>query len=385
MCTEPPPRAALRLPEQEKFFEEKIRPILATNCLECHGAKKAGIGSAARLAAGGSRRRRQRREGRRARRARPQPAGQGGQPRGRHHMPPERKLNAEQIAVLTEWVRQGRPVAGRAKVRPLDGAVRRRPAKPHRQDALGLSTRSHVHRLPTIPQSALGNSQSDRCLCPGQARSRRPDSIASGRPPHAHSPRHLRPARPAADARRSRALCRRHFARCLRAAGRSAARLAALRRALGPALARRRPLRRHQGLRLRQGPALSVCLHLSRLRDPGASTRTCPTTSSSCEQLAADQLADTATTSRTLAALGFLTTGRKFNNQQRRHRRPDRRRRPRPPGPDRRLRPLPRPQVRRDSDRRLLLAVRRLRELFGAERPAADRPPPEQSAEYQQV
>src|SRR6476660_8042179 len=27
-------------PEQERFFEEKVRPVLAANCLECHGAKK---------------------------------------------------------------------------------------------------------------------------------------------------------------------------------------------------------------------------------------------------------------------------------------------------------------------------------------------------------
>ena len=59
--------------------------------------------------------------------------------------------------------------------------------------------------------------------------------------------------------------------RRLRPRGRPAARLAALRRALGPALARRRPLCRHQGrrahVRRRPGPALR--LHLPRLRDPG--------------------------------------------------------------------------------------------------------------------
>ena len=27
-------------PEQERFFEEKVRPLLAANCWECHGAKK---------------------------------------------------------------------------------------------------------------------------------------------------------------------------------------------------------------------------------------------------------------------------------------------------------------------------------------------------------
>ena len=52
----------------------------------------------------------------------------------------------------------------------------------------------------------------------------------------------------------------------LREADRSPARLAALRRALGPALARRRPLCRHRRLRNRR--AVSQRLALSRLRHP---------------------------------------------------------------------------------------------------------------------
>ena len=52
----------------------------------------------------------------------------------------------------------------------------------------------------------------------------------------------------------------------LRPAGRPPAGLAAIRRALGPPLARRRPIRRHQGLRLHPGATVSLRLHLSRLR-----------------------------------------------------------------------------------------------------------------------
>ena len=62
-----------------------------------------------------------------------------------------------------------------------------------------------------------------------------------------------RPARPAPDPRGDRRLPRRHRPGRLREAGRPPARLAPLRRALGAALARRRPLRRHP--RLRQGQA----------------------------------------------------------------------------------------------------------------------------------
>ena len=55
-------------------------------------------------------------------------------------------------------------------------------------------------------------------------------------------------------------------------------------------------------------------------------------------------------------------------------RRPHRHGHPRLPGPDGRLRPLPRPQVRRHPDGRLLLALRRLRQQRGPARAAADRP-----------
>src|SRR4051812_33428323 len=35
-----PDQAAALSPAQLKFFEEKVRPILAENCLGCHGEKK---------------------------------------------------------------------------------------------------------------------------------------------------------------------------------------------------------------------------------------------------------------------------------------------------------------------------------------------------------
>jgi hypothetical protein len=96
-------------PEQEKFFEEKIRPVLAAKCWECHGSKKAESGlrldSRAAILAGGE-------------------SGQKGAIAGDpdkslmiqavHHrgdvqMPPEGKLPELQIADLSEWVKQGLP------------------------------------------------------------------------------------------------------------------------------------------------------------------------------------------------------------------------------------------------------------------------------------
>ena len=102
------PGAALT-PEQEQFFEAKVRPILAARCLECHGPKKeeSGLRLDSRQAAldGGD-------SGERA--------VVPGEPdrsllvkainhAGDIHMPPETKLPASEIEVLTDWIRQGLP------------------------------------------------------------------------------------------------------------------------------------------------------------------------------------------------------------------------------------------------------------------------------------
>jgi hypothetical protein len=96
-------------PEQERFFEEKIRPVLATKCWECHGTKKQESGlrldSVAAVLKGGD-------SGK--------PAAVSGEPeksllvqaihhQGDIHMPPDEKLPDDQIAALTTWIRQGLP------------------------------------------------------------------------------------------------------------------------------------------------------------------------------------------------------------------------------------------------------------------------------------
>src|SRR5437763_72418 len=95
--------------EQERFFEEKVRPVLAANCHECHGAKKQESGlrldSRQAVIEGGD-------SGERA--------VVPGEPErsllvkainhvGDYQMPPKRKLADEQIAALTEWVKMGLP------------------------------------------------------------------------------------------------------------------------------------------------------------------------------------------------------------------------------------------------------------------------------------
>ena len=91
---------------QEEFFEAKVRPVLADNCLECHGAQKRKGGlrldiRAAMLKGGET-----------------GPAVVPGKPdesplieviryEGDVQMPPKKKLKAEEIAALTDWVKGG--------------------------------------------------------------------------------------------------------------------------------------------------------------------------------------------------------------------------------------------------------------------------------------
>src|SRR5262245_20729597 len=99
---EPQPTA-----EQLRFFETKVRPVLADNCYRCHGPKKQNNGlrldSRAALRAGGD----------------SGPAIVPGEPakslliRAINHegpeMPPKTKLKPEEIENLTTWVKMGAP------------------------------------------------------------------------------------------------------------------------------------------------------------------------------------------------------------------------------------------------------------------------------------
>jgi len=105
-------------PEQEKFFEEKIRPILATKCQSCHGVEKQEsdlrLDSRAALLKGG---------------ATGEHGAVAGDPdkslllkavryEGDIKMPPDEKdkLSPEQIAALAEWVKMGLPWPASAEV-----------------------------------------------------------------------------------------------------------------------------------------------------------------------------------------------------------------------------------------------------------------------------
>jgi hypothetical protein len=113
-------------PEQLKFFEEKVRPVLANRCYECHGAKKQESGlrldSRAGVLQGGDA---------------GAPAADPGKPdesvliaavrrTGDYEMPPAAKLPDEEIDALVTWVEMGLPwpADGAPGVKPLEEQMR---------------------------------------------------------------------------------------------------------------------------------------------------------------------------------------------------------------------------------------------------------------------
>ena len=103
-----------------EFFERKVRPVLAESCYECHGPEKQKgklrLDSAGAIRAGGE----------------AGPVFVPGKPAESRlitgisygdpefKMPPKKKLSAQQIADLTEWVRMGAPLpAGEAVPAPV--------------------------------------------------------------------------------------------------------------------------------------------------------------------------------------------------------------------------------------------------------------------------
>ncbi len=360
---EPPVPAAS--PEALAFFEAKVRPVLVEQCAKCHGAGKQSGGlrldSRAAILEGGD----------------VGPSVVAGDPdksplvlairhQGDNKMPPKGASSPDPAAdALAQWVRMGAPwpdrpgasAAAKADAGRATGRISpwSTPPPPPRQTRPGWRRRSmgsFWRKLDAAGSPLAPRRQAD------------PDP-----------PGHLRPDRPAADRGRGRRLPRRRRARGVREGGRPPPGLAPVRRAVGPALARRRPLCRHQGVRLHRGNALPVQLHLPRLRDPGLQRR--PALRPVPRR--ADRRRPPAPGGRRPSPGGArVPDGRPPvpERQQRDHRRPDRRRDPRPARPLGHLRPLPRPQVRPDPDRGLLLAPRRLRLVGRARRTARSSPTP---------
>ena len=228
-----------------------------------------------------------------------------------------------------------------------------------------------------------GEPEPDRRLHRAPARRRRPAPCRRGVARDRHPPGRADPDGPAADRGRDRRLPRRRLAQGVRAGGRSLPRVAGVRRAHGPGLARPGALRRHLRLPGGRGPRHVA---VPRLGHPGLQ-----------RQPALRPVPD-------LAARGRSAAGRHPRSADRHGLQPaapaDQRRRQRRggvphrirgrpgqhvrhghAGPDARVRQVPRPQVRSDHAARLLRAVRvlqqhrRVRALFALHERDADAGP----------
>ena len=276
-------------------------------------------------------------------------------------MPPTGKLDDREIGVLTHWVELG----ARGRSRP--SSPRRPPSSgsPTNSGASGRSSRSRRRNRPpsrTPPGTARPSTASSRpsarrwdltpvALADKRTLIRRATFDLTGLPP---TPEEV-DAFLADDSPRR-----------VRQGGRPAAGVAGLRRALGPPLARRRPLRRHRR-RDRRLPVPQAYRYRNYVIDAFNDDK--PYDQFVREQIAGDLL----------PGATLRPPGRAADRHRLPRRRPPLRLRPAElppphhpghhrharqgrPRPDRRLRPLPRPQVRPDLAAGLLRALRHLRQ-----------------------
>ncbi len=252
-------------PAHVEFFEKKVRPLLATRCHECHGAKtqkgSLRLDSRAAVLAGGD-------------------TGEAivpGKPDESllvdairygdiYQMPPKSQLPDEEIATLVEWVRLGAPW-GHETAAPEQGPEQGPSSAPPSSTWQPAPNTGAFSRFRTPPppatKGAWATTPIDRfILARLEAAGLQPAPAADKRTLIRR--RDLRPDRLAAHAGGDRRFSGRPAERRLRAAGRSPAGFAALRRALGTPLARPGALCRNlrPRVRLRNSQRLS----LSRLR-----------------------------------------------------------------------------------------------------------------------
>ena len=153
----------------------------------------------------------------------------------------------------------GRPARGRRR-RTRRGTARH---EPRGGNVVLVAAADRPARRPRGAACRLG-AHADRRLHPRGPGGVGPGAGTTGRSPHAPASRDVRPHRSATDARRGRRVPRGRLVRRVRARRGAAPLVLGLRRALGPTLARRGPLRRFQ--RSRREPRLRSRLALPRLR-----------------------------------------------------------------------------------------------------------------------
>ena len=226
-----------------EFFEAKVRPLLVDNCYKCHSTaaqkQKGGLHLDTRdsIRQGGD----------------TGPAVVPGKPAvslllkavrqidANLKMPPNGKLTATAIGDIEKWIAIGAPD-------PRDVATAGKPISIEEGRKFWSFQPLHKPALPEISnrKSQIANPI-DRFIV---AKLDEKGIVAN--PPAdrrtLHPPRVFRRHRLAADAGRSDRLRQRSRSKCLRQIDRPAARISVLRRTLGPALARPRPVRREQRL-----------------------------------------------------------------------------------------------------------------------------------------
>ena len=166
-----------------------------------------------------------------------------------------------ELDTLTQWIADGAPVVN---VQP-DVATTTPDPLVTDKDRDFWAFRPPVR--PQLPKTTTRNREPDRRVRPREAGCEGADLRAAGGSGDAPAPRLLRPHRAAAGAGGGEGVPRGQRAGRLRKADRPAARLAPLRRAVGPVLARPRGLRRLRG-QARAGPAAPARLAVPRLRHP---------------------------------------------------------------------------------------------------------------------
>ena len=188
-------------PEQEQFFESKVRPLLAKNCYSCHTRSASGglrLDSREAVLKGGK---------------------DGvvvvpGHPessllisalnyKAAIQMPPSGQLKTEEVAVVEQWIKDGVPWPKEA------------PAAPARQvtEADRTFWAFHVRRSPARgagDEIRLG-AQRYRPLHPCEARGKTSQAGCRRRQAHSNPPRDLRSYGPSAHAGRSASLPRRQI------------------------------------------------------------------------------------------------------------------------------------------------------------------------------
>lgn len=106
-------------PEQEQFFEQKVRPVLATKCQQCHGPEKQESGlrldSRAAVLAGGEITEKMVIVGE----PENSPLIKAVRHEGDIHMPPKEKLGEADIEALAAWVKMGLPWPNSPEVKIL--------------------------------------------------------------------------------------------------------------------------------------------------------------------------------------------------------------------------------------------------------------------------